>query len=204
MKKNYRDLYDPSTCKQRKGPSSFWMHDPKDVFNELNLTKGEIVLDLGCGPGDYAIEASRHVGRNGMVYALDKWSYLVENLMEEAEYRGIKNIKAIVADITRPLIIESNRIDIVLLSTVLHIFRLSDVETTLFKEIRRVLKPKGRVAILECKKEEQPFGPPMHLRLSPEIVQNSIKKYGFKKIGYTDLGYNYLIQFCMAEDYAAL
>ncbi len=33
---------------------------------------------------------------------------------------------------------------------------------------REVLKPDGRLVIIECKKEDLPFCPPMHLRHSPE------------------------------------
>ncbi len=182
-------------CKQRRGPSSFWMHDPEVVFNELKLKEGDCLLDLGCGPGDYTLEASRIIGNSGAVYAMDKWQYLVDSLIEEADSQGLTNIRAMVSDITGPLPFEDGCIDVCLLSTVLHIFNLSKVEKTIFNEIRRVLKPGGRVAIIECKKEEQPFGPPKHMRLSPDDIEDSIQKYGFEKLSFSDLGYNYMIQF---------
>lgn len=178
-----------------RGPSSFWMHDPEIVFGGLGLKEKDVFLDLGCGPGDYAIEASKIVGNSGAVYALDKWQYLVDGLMEEADSQGLKNIKAVVSDITGSLPIEDGCIDVCLLSTVLHIFNLSKIEKTIFGEIRRVLKPGGRVAIIECKKEEQPFGPPKNMRLSPKDIEDSIQKYGFKRLSLSDLGYNYMIQF---------
>jgi hypothetical protein len=65
----------------------------------------------------------------------------------------------------------------------------------LFKKIQRILKPSGRLAIIECKKEKQPFGPPMHLRISPQEMEASLSPIGLKKIDYQDLGYTYLIQF---------
>lgn len=190
--------YDRNNCKQRRGPSSSWMHAPALVFNEINFKKGNIVLDLGCGPGDYAIEASRTVGNSGAVYALDKWQYLVDGLIKEADAQGLKNIRALVSDITGTLPVEDGCIDVCLLFTVLHIFNLSKVEKTIFNEIKRVLKPSGRVAIIECKKEEQPFGPPEHMRLSPEDIEDSIQQYGFKRLSLTDLGYNYMIQFAVS------
>lgn len=42
-----------------RGPSSFRMHDPRKVFNALALERGDVFLDLGCGPGEYAMEAAR-------------------------------------------------------------------------------------------------------------------------------------------------
>ena len=195
MKGQDRHEYDGNRCKQRRGPSSFGMHDPEVVFNELKLKEGDVFLDLGCGPGDYAIQASNIVGPSGAVYALDKWLYLVDSLLEKADAQGLENIKAMVSDITRPFPIEDGCIDVCLLSTVLHIFNLSEIEETIFNEIKRVLKPDGRVAIIECKKEDQPFGPPKHMRLSPDDIEDTIQRYGFEKVGFADLGYNYMIQF---------
>ena len=171
------------------------MHDPDVVFDALALKPGDSLLDLGCGPGEYAIHAAGIVGESGAVYALEKWGYMIDGLKQEAAARGLGNLKTITADITEPLPIKKKSIDVCLLSTVLHIFDLSKIEETLFNEIRRVLKPGGRVAVIECKKEDQPFGPPRHMRLSPQELEASITKYGFTKLGLQDLGYNYMVQF---------
>ena len=69
---------------------------------------------------------------------------MIDGLKEEADDRGIGNIKPITADITEPLPIDDQSIDVCLLSTVLHIFKLSKIEKTLFTEIRRILKPGGQ------------------------------------------------------------
>ena len=101
------------------------------------------------------------------------------------------------ADITDPLPIEDCSIDACLLATVLHIPDVSKGRKRLFNEIRRVLKPNGRLAVLECKKEDMPFGPPLHMRLSQEELETFVPEYGFVKIDSVDLGYNYLIQFAL-------
>lgn len=139
--------------KLRRGPSSFWMHDPDVVFDFLALKQGNFVLDLGCGPGEYSIHAAGLVGDSGVVYALEKWAYMIDGLKEEADDRGIWNIKTMTADITETFPINDQSIDVCLLSTVLHMFDLSIIEAGLFTQIRRVLKPDGRVAVIECKKE---------------------------------------------------
>ncbi len=178
-----------------RGPSSFWMHDSKVVFDALALKPGETVIDLGCGPGDYSLAAARIVGPSGKVTALDKWQYLIDGVLDKATYEGLDNITAMAADITEILPVEDRSVDLCLLSTVLHIFGLSVVEKTLFKEIRRILKPLGRLAIIESKKEDQPCGPPKHLRISPQELETSLSPLGYRKIDYRDLGYTYLIQF---------
>lgn len=181
--------------KRKCGRGSFWMHDPDLIFNELKLKTGDFFLDMGCGPGDYSIWASKIVGNSGIVYALEKWQDLIDDLTEKVDLKELTNIVGIVSDITKPLSIEEGCIDVYFISTVLHSLDLAKDSNMIFNEVHRVLKPDGRLAIIECKKEEMSFGPPLHMRLSPEELENIITKYGFEKIDLTDLGYNYMIQF---------
>jgi ubiquinone/menaquinone biosynthesis C-methylase UbiE len=62
-------------------------------------------------------------------------------------------------------------------------------------EARRVLKPGGRLAVIECKREESSIGPPMHLRLSPEGLEHQLSESGFRRTGLVDLGRLFLIHF---------
>jgi len=152
-------------------------------------------IDIGCGAGDYAIKASGIVGDSGTVYALDQWNETISKLNEKINSLNIKNINAITADITSLLPVNDNSFDVCLIVMVLHGIDLSLYGETLFSEINRILKPNGRIAIIEIKKEEMSFGPPMYIRLSPAEIENEIIKYRFKKISYKDLKYTYMLQF---------
>lgn len=183
--------------RHHRGPSSYSMHDSDFVFQELKLAKGDFFLDLGCGAGDYAIRAAQIVGDSGLVFALDIWAGVIERLTEEATFQGIKNIKPMVADITGKLPFEDSIIDVCFIATVLHAMDFEKNKKNLFNEIQRVLKPSGRLAIIECKKEDRPFGPPMQRRLSPEELTAIAIQSGFHQIAFSDLGHNYLIQFAV-------
>lgn len=197
-----RDIAEISKCQKKhggRGPSSFWMQDSDIAFGALHLAPGEIFLDMGCGPGDYAIKAAGIVGPGGRVLAVDASSQMISSFSARVEQEGLANVKVLIADITRPLAIEDKSVDVCFLSTVLHIFDLEQVGEELFKEIRRVLRPTGRMAILECKKEDLPFGPPLEMRLSADEISAIATKMGFTRAGYLDLGYNYLVHFVLAS-----
>lgn len=182
-----------------RGPTSYWMHDPEMVFRELDLKFGDVFLDLGCGPGDYALHAARLVGDRGRVCAVDREEDRLDTLRTRIRDAGLTNVEVISGDICDPLPIGNSTIDVCLLSTVLHCIDHDSGYAPLFREIRRVMKPGGRLCIIECKKEEMPFGPPLSMRVSAGDLEAWVPAYGFHKDGLTDLGYNYLIRFVPVE-----
>ncbi|BBO89063.1 class I SAM-dependent methyltransferase [Desulfosarcina ovata] len=182
-----------------RGPSSAWLHEPKMVLGHLPLKAGHVFVDLGCGAGDYTVEAAKIVGPGGKVYAFDKWQHLIDSLAKVAKSLELSNIVALKADICAPLPILDSSVDVVFIATVLHIFNLRKMGPSIFSEVFRMLKPGGCLAIVECKKEEQSFGPPKHMRNAPDEVEAVVVSCGFRKIGYIDLGYNYMIQFASAK-----
>lgn len=181
--------------KCRRGPSSFRMHDSEKVFDHLGLKSGDTFVDLGCGPGDYSLRAGEIVGINGRVYGVDLSMNSLELFKEKLSLSGLINVNIINQDITSIMPIEEEEADVCFISTVLHTIRLEEVKEKLFLEIRRILKNNGKLAIIECKKEEMSFGPPMQMRYSPEEIEIEARKYGFEKIRYTDLGSNYMVEY---------
>ncbi len=70
----------------------------------------------------------------------------------------------------------------------------------LFPEIVRILKPGGKLTVIECKKEEMPFGPPLEMHISPEELEDALRGYGFRKQEYVNLGYYYMMLFEATKD----
>jgi len=177
------------------GPTSYWMQDPDIVFTELHLKKGDTFLDIGCGTGDYTLRAGMEVGSTGTVYAVDIQYELVESLMNKAQDAGLQNIHAVVNDIRIPLPVENCCIDVCFISTVLHSLDLNKQVPHLFIEIKRVLNQGGRLAIIECNKENLNFGPPLHMHISAKELEQIVTSYGFVQISHVNLGFNYLSTF---------
>lgn len=195
------DLPDGSKIPLCKGsrdkhrPSSFNIQNQELVFEALDLKTGQTFLDLGCGAGDYSIGAAKMVGGSGTVYAIDGNEKGIEFLETDIFNQNIRNIFTIVANIFAPFEIEDNSVDVCFLATVLHSPQAFEDSKELFKEIKRVLKPSGRLAILEMKKEPMHFGPPMEMRISADELIEIMKTHKFKNVQYTEFEYTYLAQF---------
>lgn len=180
------------------GKSSFELIDSTRLFSEVHLSEGRVLLDMGCGRGLYAIAAAKIVGNEGLVYAIDLWDEGIAFLREQAAAEDVHNLRAMVADTSKRTVLADASVDICLLATVFHdLVQIQASEGTL-REIARVLKPEGLLAIVEFKKMEGPPGPPMSIRLSPDEVAIRVNPRGFKSNRVVDVGpYNYLMTFSL-------
>lgn len=148
---------------QHRGKFTEGLLNNEVILKALNIKVGQTILDAGCGNGYMSKLFSDEVSQSGKVYALDPDKYFIELLKNETR---MTNIKAVVADITMPTKIEQSSIDIIYISTVIHGFSKKQLQNFL-KEVNRLLKPGGTLAIVEIEKKETPFGPPIELRFSP-------------------------------------
>ncbi|MEW6387262.1 MAG: class I SAM-dependent methyltransferase [Thermodesulfobacteriota bacterium] len=153
-----------------RGKSSEGFLDKDRILKELKILPGQIILDAGCGNGYMSKEFSRILNRTGKVYALDPDGEAIAKLKKETPGT---NIEPLEADITQTTPLKESSLDLIYLSAVLHGFSKDQVEG-FNNEVKRLLKPKGRLAIIEIKKQNTPFGPPLHIRLSPEELKQAI------------------------------
>ena len=146
-------------------PKGCWTSNGSWV--KLALRPGQVVVDAGCGSGYMSKLFSKKVGPRGKVFALDPNSHFIGVL--EAETRGTP-IETIEGDITRSTPIDPSSVDLIYTSTVIHGFSKPQMQGFL-KEVQRLLKPRGILAIVEIEKIETSFGPPLNIRFSPEELK---------------------------------
>ena len=176
------------------GKSSFDLIDIEKFFQDLDLQKGISFLDVASGRGAYSLAVSDIIGPQGNVFAVDLWAEGIEMLKAAAQERGFENITAFVSDVGRRIPVEDQSIDVCLIATALHDFVEDRIDRGVLDEVGRVIKPAGRLAIMEFKKIDGPPGPPIDIRLSPEDVADMLGPYGFNKERTEDVGpYNYLM-----------
>ena len=179
---------------EHKGMSSRDMLDAMKILKDIGLTKSDRFLDAGCGDGYFSIAASKVVGDKGRVYAFDVDSDAIGRLEKEIAEKKLANIEAKVADVSMTLPLEDESVDLVFISNVLHGLVANGESERALKEVARVTRHQGKLAVVEFKKNETPMGPPLSIRLSPEDVEMLAKGYSFSKVAVKEAGpYHYSI-----------
>ncbi len=111
------------------------------------LQRGEVVLDLGAGGGFDCFIAGPRVGAEGRVIGVDMTPEMLararHNLAIYRQRTGLENVEFRLGEIEN-LPVADNSIDVVLSNCVLN---LSPDKARVWREIARVLKPGGRVAL---------------------------------------------------------
>ncbi len=112
-----------------------------------SLAPGEVVLDLGAGGGFDAFIAGRKVGPSGAVIGVDMTPEMLakarHNLVTYRERTGLHNVEFRLGEIEHLPVADSS-VDVVISNCVLN---LSPDKPQVWREINRVLKPGGRVAV---------------------------------------------------------
>lgn len=112
-------------------------------LTHAGVREGDVVLDVGSGGGIDVFRASRLVGSAGKVIGVDSTPEMVFKAKELAKKYDYKNVEFRLGEIEH-LPVESNSVDLVISNCVLNL--VPDKELAI-KEIYRVLKPGGRIAI---------------------------------------------------------
>jgi ubiquinone/menaquinone biosynthesis C-methylase UbiE len=127
------------------------------MLRPARLQPGESVLDVGCGTGSLAIAAKRHVGSAGTVNGIDASPEMIARAHRKAARAGVDVVFRNAAAQTLPF--GDAQFDAVLTTLVLHHLPRKAREQSA-KEIRRVLKPSGRVLAVDfaapTEKERRP------------------------------------------------
>lgn len=116
------------------------------TVKQARIQPGESVLDVGCGTGTLAIAVKRESGTTTRVYGTDAASEMIERARQKAARAGV-------AVDFQPGLVEAiafpdNTFDVVLSSLMLHHLP-GDLKAKAFAEIFRVLKPGGRLLVVD-------------------------------------------------------
>jgi ubiquinone/menaquinone biosynthesis C-methylase UbiE len=159
--------------------------NPIDTLNKIGMKANDAICDIGAGSGIFTIPAARIT--TNKVYALEISDEMLSIIKEKANTEGINNIELVKVN-DNNLNMEDGSIDIAIMVTVLHEI---DQPTELLKEVKRILKDNGKIAVIEFHKRETPMGPPVEHRMYKEDVIKYLKAIDYIVQKDFDLGDNF-------------
>jgi ubiquinone/menaquinone biosynthesis C-methylase UbiE len=122
-----------------------WTGEADRLADLLRVQPGSVVADIGAGDGKLAVEMGRIVGEDGVVYATELSAERKRDIEKLVSRVGTRSVRVVAAshDATH---LPDQCCDAIYLRTVLH--HIVDREA-FAAEIRRALRPHGRLAIID-------------------------------------------------------
>ncbi len=163
------------------------------TLDAAGITAGEQVLDVGCGTGTLSLAAKKRVGANGSVRGVDASPEMIARARTKSEKGGVPVIFEVAAAQSLPF--PDAAFDVVLCSLALHHLPES-ARATALAEMRRVLKPDGRVLIVEFSREQGALAllnpvAVLHALKNPRLLDEAtglVQRSGFQYVATGPLG----------------
>jgi len=146
-----------------------------ELTEELRLAPGDTLLDLACGRGAYGLLTARQAGAS--LIGVDFSAQALTEAQEQAARMGVVNADFLVGEVTATGLPDAS-VEAVLCTDAI---QFPDEPASAYDEIRRVLKPGGRV-VLTC---WEPLDRDDE-RISPRIRRANLGA-GLRQAGFTDV-----------------
>jgi ubiquinone/menaquinone biosynthesis C-methylase UbiE len=184
-------LFPPEQLGSLEGPDRDAWQRPDQIMDKLLIAEGSVVADLGAGGGWFTIRLANRVGPNGIVFAQDVQSPMIEAITRRITRAQLRNVKTVLGTQSDPRLPQP--IDAALIVDTYHEL---EQPVLMLRGVAQVLKSGGRIGIIEFKKDGWGPGPPMDERMDPEPIIRDAEAAGLRLLSReTFLRYQYMLVF---------
>jgi ubiquinone/menaquinone biosynthesis C-methylase UbiE len=163
--------------------------NPPALLQRAGVSVGMKVADLGAGrEGSFTIAAAKMVSAAGQVYSLDVVKGVLEVIKGLAEQAGVNNVMTIWTDLEMygaAKAVPDGSIDIGILANTIY---QSEQKQMMLEECLRMIKPGGKLLVVEWKPVETVLGPPVEQRLQPMQMKELAEKNHLTLVDEFDAG----------------
>jgi ubiquinone/menaquinone biosynthesis C-methylase UbiE len=160
---------------------------PYELLKDVaGVTNSMVCIDFGSGTGTFALPMAQCVGNEGKVYAVDNSAEMLEHIQQK---KPPPNLTLVQRDVGRTGL-DSQIADLCLLAFILHEVK---VPSYIMGEAFRLLKPEGKVLVVEWKADLDSPGPPRKRRITKEQVEQLFRQAGLSSIEYIDWSRNHYV-----------
>ncbi|MGZ0168717.1 MAG: class I SAM-dependent methyltransferase [Planctomycetales bacterium] len=121
------------------------------LVRSLKLKPGMIVADIGAGSGVISMLMAEQLLPDGKVMAVDIQQEMLDRLADNCKKRGVTNVVPVKGKVKSPNL-KPGSVDLIILVDVYHEFEFPYEMT---QEMSKSLKPDGRIAWVEYRKEDR-------------------------------------------------
>ena len=198
-----------------ESPDREQWQQPEAIMDALGIAEASRVADLGAGGGWFTVRLGHRVGPNGVVYAVDIQSRMIDAMMRRVRNHSLGNVCPILGTEDHPHLPTPQTPDPVVgrcqtrtpnaarpfrgLDAVLMVDTYPQIKdpVTMLRHVAEALAPTGRVGIVDFRKDGAGGpGPPMADRIDPEVIRDHAKQAGLVLLREeTFLRYQFLLIF---------
>jgi ubiquinone/menaquinone biosynthesis C-methylase UbiE len=152
--------------------------NPDKNIEQLNLSEGFSVVIFGSGAGGHSFATARALKGTGRVFAIDVRGDMLSKLKSDAMKQNLTNITPVLGNVELPQGSKQSEhsIDVVIIPNTLFAY---DDKPAILKEAFRILKPEGRLLIIDWRSSFSNMGPAQKDIVSQQESMQLAKDAGF-------------------------
>ncbi|MFC1942750.1 class I SAM-dependent methyltransferase [Chloroflexota bacterium] len=180
-------MFDVRQAHKLDNPGRISELKPRELLkNAAGLTSGMTCIDFGSGTGTFSLPMIDLVGDEGKVFAVDNSAEMLAHIRLK---KPPQNLVLVNSDATRTGL--NDRIaDICLLAFILHEVKQPG---NLITEASRLLKPDGKLVVVEWKADMDSLGPPRKNRISQEQIKLLFEQVSLIQASYIIWSINHYV-----------
>lgn len=166
--------FNPDKAGKLLDPKRQEMISPDTVINLLDIKTTDTIADLGAGNGYFTVPMAKKTNQD--VYAVDIEPKMLALLKDHAEKENASNIIYLEGNLEE-IPLENHSAEKALIAFVTH--EVPD-RKKMIGDLKRVIKPSGKILILEWDVVESESGPPLHERIPSSQLLKEFADNGLK------------------------